>query len=55
MVQNLILVKWKDSILMCNIIKSFEPFRKLYVKEIFKYGDLEEIRACNHNILLKNL
>lgn len=37
-----ILVKWKDWILMCNIIKTSETFRKLYAKEIFKYGDLEE-------------
>lgn len=37
-----ILVKWKDWILMCNIIKTSETFKKLYAKEIFKYGDLEE-------------
>lgn len=37
-----ILVKWKDWILMCTIIKTSDTFRKIYAKEIFKYGDLEE-------------
>ena len=36
-----ILVKWKHWILMCNIIKLSDIFKKLYAKENFKYGDLE--------------
>ena len=48
-----ILVKWKHWILMCNIIRTSDTFKKLYAKENFKYGDLEETAYVVHPIYTK--
>ena len=48
-----ILVKWKDWMLMCDVIKNSETFKKIYAKEIFKYGDLEETAYVVHPVYTK--
>ena len=48
-----ILVKWKHWILMCNIIKMSDTFKKLYAKENFKYGDLESTSFVVHPVYTK--
>lgn len=37
-----LLVKWKDWILMCKLIRESDQFKKQYAKENFKPNDLEE-------------
>ena len=48
-----ILVKWKHWVLMCNIVRTSDTFKKLYAKENFKYGDLEETAFVVHPIYTK--
>ena len=48
-----ILVKWKYWILMCNIIKMSDTFKKIYAKENFKYGDLESTAFVVHPVYTK--
>ena len=48
-----ILVKWKDWVLMCEVIRCSETFRKIYAKETFKYGDLEETAFVVHPVYTK--
>lgn len=48
-----ILVKWKHWILMCNIIKMSDTFKKIYAKENFKYGDLESTAFVVHPVYTK--
>lgn len=37
-----VLVKWKDWLLICNLVKASQTFKELYKEENFKYGDIEE-------------
>ena len=46
-------VKWKHWVLMCNIVRTSDTFKKLYAKENFKYGDLEETAFVVHPIYTK--
>lgn len=48
-----ILVKWKHWVLMCNLIRNSDTFKKLYAKENFKYGDLEETAFVVHPVFTK--
>ena len=48
-----ILVRWKDWMLMCDIIKRSETFNKIYAKETFKYGDLEDTAFVVHPVYTK--
>ena len=47
------LVKWKDWVLMCDIIMKSETFNKIYAKETFKYGDLYETAFVVHPVYTK--
>ena len=48
-----ILVKWKHWVLMCNLIRNSDTFKKLYAKENFKYGDLEETAFVVYPVFTK--
>ena len=49
-----ILVKWKHWMLMCDIIKKSETFNKIYARETFKYGDLEDTAAVIKAVYTKD-
>lgn len=39
---------------MCDVIKASDTFKKIYAKEIFKYGDLEETAYVVHPVYTKD-